>query len=238
MSIEKSEMRTCSMRMRYCHQPGRRQISRWWLLVVVVGISVTLAGAVGWSMPAAWAAGLRRLSESMLVRPFQIGPANRTVISTVAGGGLSVSAPVLTAPMVQPVGVAVDPKGRGYYVLDERDGAGMIRFVNTTGEAITIARVVIGANSINLLAGGGIGNESQPAREVDLGQVTGLAIDPGGEALYLLTPQTNSVRVLNVGSENFSFLRRTIAPGRVASVFNIGRTEARALAVRFGRAHV
>ena len=167
--------------------------------------------------------------------PFQVGPGNRTTIATIVGGGLSVSAPVLTAPMIQPSAVALDPKGRGYYVVDERDGAGMLRFVNTTTATITMARATIEPSGINLLAGGGVGNESSPAREVDLGQVTGIAVDPGGEAVYLLTPLTNAIRVLNVGSENFSFLRRTIAPGRVLSVFNVGRTDARGLAVSSNR---
>lgn len=162
---------------------------------------------------------------------FQTGPGNRTVISTIAGGGLGISVPVLTAPMTQPTGVILDPKGRGYYVLDERDGIGLVRFVNTTSAAVTVANVTIEPNTMNLLAGGGTGNENVPAREVDLGQISGMAIDPSGEALYLLTPLTSSIRVLNVGAENFILLRRTILPGRVATLVSTVRPEARGLAI-------
>ncbi|MFM8395567.1 MAG: hypothetical protein ACKOB4_16760, partial [Acidobacteriota bacterium] len=88
---------------------GRRVIVKLnWLTGMFVGLAgvIALAGSV------------------MTVGPFQTGPGNRTVISTIAGGGLGVSVPVLKAPMTQPVAVVLDPKGRGYYVLDERDGAG------------------------------------------------------------------------------------------------------------------
>ncbi|MFN9743175.1 MAG: HYR domain-containing protein [Acidobacteriota bacterium] len=163
--------------------------------------------------------------------PFQTGPGNRTVISTIAGGGLGISVPVLTVAMSQPIGVVLDPKGRGYYVLDERDGVGLVRFVNTTTAPVTVARVTIEPNTMNLLAGGGTGNESLPAREVDLGQITGMALDSSGDALYLLTPLTSSIRVLNVGTENFSLMRRTVTPGRVVTLFNTVRAEARGLAV-------
>ncbi|MEY4167622.1 MAG: hypothetical protein RIR52_1446, partial [Acidobacteriota bacterium] len=166
-----------------------------------------------------------------LLTPLQVGPGNRMVISTIAGGGFSVGSPVTAAPIAQPTGVVLDPKGRGYYILDERDGSGMIRFVNTSTSVQTIARVNIEPGTINLVAGGGTGSESLPAREVDLGQITGLAVDPTGDAIYILTPLTASIRVLNVGAENFSLPRRVIPPGRIATIFTGTGAEARSLAV-------
>ena len=163
--------------------------------------------------------------------PQQVGSGNRMIISTIAGGGFSMGSPATSALMSQPTGVALDPKGRGYFVLDEREGSGMVRFVNTTTTTQTIARVSVEAGGINLVAGGGTGGESLPAREVDLGLVTGLAVDPTGDAVYILTPLTSSIRVLNVGTETLNMQRQTVPPGRVATIVTGIGSEARSLAV-------
>ena len=38
--------------------------------------------------------------------------------------------------MVLPTAVALDPRGRGFYVIDEVDGTSLLRFVNTTANPL------------------------------------------------------------------------------------------------------
>ena len=44
-----------------------------------------------------------------------------TTISTIAGGGFGSDVPARQAPMVLPTAVALDPRGRGFYIVDEVD---------------------------------------------------------------------------------------------------------------------
>src|SRR5581483_5367547 len=67
-----------------------------------------------------------------LTAPLQSGVVTRTIISTIAGGGFSNNAPPREAPMAYPVATALDPQGRGFYVVDELGGSSLLRFVNTS----------------------------------------------------------------------------------------------------------
>lgn len=167
--------------------------------------------------------------------PVQGGVGSRTMISTIAGGGFSTSAPVKQAPMVMPTAVAIDPKGRGFYVVDDVNGTSLLRFVNTTGNAVTLGGVTIQPGHINLLAGGGIAPDSTAPLDIDLTQVTGLAVDPSGDVVYLATPIVAAFRAINVGTQDFTILRTTIQPGAIKTIFNVGRTDFRALTVNASR---
>src|SRR5262245_22804426 len=72
-----------------------------------------------------------------------------TTISTVAGGGFGSDVPAKQAPMVLPSAVALDPLGRGFYVVDEVDGTSLLRFVNTSGNPVILAGVTIQPGNIN-----------------------------------------------------------------------------------------
>ncbi len=157
------------------------------------------------------------------------------MISTIAGGGFSTSAPARQAPMVQPTAVAKDPKGRGFYVIDDVNGTSLLRFVNTSGVAVTLAGVTIQPDQINLIAGGGIAPDSTIPLDIDLTQVTGIAIDPTGDILYLATPIVAAFRALNVGNQDFTILRQTIQPGTIRTIYNVGRTDFRALVINSAR---
>lgn len=157
------------------------------------------------------------------------------MISTIAGGGFSTSAPAKQAPMVQPTAVARDPKGRGFYVIDDVNGTSLLRFVNTSGIAVTLAGVTIQPDQINLIAGGGIAPDSIVPLDIDLTQVTGIAVDPTGDIVYLATPIVAAIRALNVGNQDFTILRQTIQPGTIKTIYNVGRTDFRALIVNNAR---
>ncbi|NOT61290.1 MAG: HYR domain-containing protein, partial [Acidobacteria bacterium] len=155
----------------------------------------------------------------------------RTLTSTIAGGGFSAIAPPKEAPLVSPAMTARDPLGRGFYVVDEIGGTSMLKFINTSNAAVTLAGVTIPANYIGLIAGGGVAPESGTAREVDLSLVTGIAIDPAGNAAYVAAPLVNAVRAINLSTQPLQMMGQTIAPASIGNLFQISRPELRALAV-------
>ncbi|MDX2043801.1 MAG: HYR domain-containing protein [Acidobacteriota bacterium] len=212
-------------------------------LILMAMIAVSLSAAV-WQSDASASNNsaigkLRRAVRSALtwtaMIPAQGGIGSRTMISTIAGGGFSTSAPVKQAPMVLPTAVAIDPKGRGFYVVDDLSGTSLLRFVNTTGTPVTLGGVTIQSGHINLLAGGGIAPESTSPLDIDLTQVTGIAVDPSGDVVYLATPIVAAFRALNVGTQDFTILRQTIQPGTIKTIFNVGRTDFRALTINASR---
>jgi sugar lactone lactonase YvrE len=185
------------------------------------------AGAKG--QPGHW---LKRLSARLgLAAPAQGGVGARTTISTIAGGGFANNAPPREAPMVYPVGTALDPLGRGLYVVDEVDGTSLLRFINTSANPVTLAGVAIPPQQIGLVAGGGAVPELGLARESDLSLVTGIVVDPSGNAVYISTPLANSIRAINVGTQPLIVQGNTIAPGNIGLVVQISRPELRALAL-------
>jgi hypothetical protein len=121
-------------------------------------------------------------------------------IDTVAGG-LGENGPAKKVPLVAPIDIAVDPKGRGYYVADTPN-LGFVRFVNTTAGEITIGGQKIAAGAVQRLVGGGISNtDNLPGRQFDSSQLTGIATSPEGDLLYMLDA---TVRVYNAsGARRF-----------------------------------
>ncbi len=188
------------------------------LLVLLAGLSAAL-----WQV-ASLAFGL--------AVPVQGGVGARTIISTVAGGGFSNNVPPREAPMVYPSATALDPLGRGFYVVDEVNNSSLLRFVNTAANPVTLAGATIPPGQIGLVAGSGAAPELGKARESDLSLVTGLVVDPSGNAVYLCTPLVNSIRVINVGTQSLTYFGVTTAPGMIGQVYSIARPELRALAFK------
>ncbi|MGA1369343.1 MAG: hypothetical protein ACO394_12580, partial [Blastocatellia bacterium] len=133
--------------------------------------------------------------------------------------------------MTSPTATAIDPLGRGIFVVDERDGSSLLRFVNTTPHLVEIRESTIESGSIYHVAGGGTGAEGTPLEEVELSQVTGLAIDPGGQVVYLLSPLINSIRALNIGRSDVTVFGLTIQPNRMRTIWTLSRPDARGLAI-------
>lgn len=147
------------------------------------------------------------------------------IITTVAGGGSSSSVPVRLAPMSKPSVVALDTSlqnGFGLYVVDEIQGRTVIRYANGSNAAVIRAGVNIGVGEIAVVAGGGDIFENidgQPARVVDVGRVTGLVVDPSGNAIYLNTPDYKEILLVNVSANPFTTGGKTVQPGRVGGGF-------------------
>lgn len=182
-------------------------------------------------------AKLLKLTSALNLTPAAIqgGIGSRTMISTIAGGGFSTSAPVKQAPMVLPTAVALDPQGRGFYVIDDNNGTSLLRFVNTTANPVTLGGVTILPNNINLIAGGGLTPDTTSLSDVDLTMVTGLAADPTGNIVYLASPVVNAIRAVNVGTQDFTILRQTIQPGTIKTIYNLSRPDVRSLSVNSAR---
>ena len=96
-----------------------RPLSRFILLLFVLSLAGT---------------GLMKPARSVASRAVV-----ETTISTLAGGGFGSNVPARQAPMVLPTGAALDPMGRGFYVIDEVDGTSLLRFVNTSPNPLTLA---------------------------------------------------------------------------------------------------
>src|SRR5581483_11319218 len=151
-----------------------------------------------------------------------------STIATVAGGGLATNIPAPQAPLVAPTGVILDPKGRGFYVLDGGVTLGdvppygfIVRFVNTTSQAVTLGTERIEPNCLGRVAGGGSSDgDDIPAVFMNLDTATGMAVDPTGDLIYLLAPNRQSIRAVNVGSQAATVLNKTIAPGAITTVFS------------------
>ncbi len=188
------------------------------LLVLLAGLSAAL-----------WQAASLAFG---LAAPVQGGVGARTIISTIAGGGFANNVPPREAPMAYPAATALDPLGRGFYVVDEVNGSSLLRFVNTTANPVTLAGATIPPGQLGLVAGGGAVPEFGKARESDLSLVTGLVVDPSGNAVYVCAPLINSIRVINVGTQSLSFFGVTTAPGMIGQVYSIARPELRALAFK------
>jgi len=155
-----------------------------------------------------------------------------TTISTIAGGGFGSDVPAKQSPMVLPTAVALDPRGRGFYVIDEVDGTSLLRFVNTTANPLMLAGVTIQPGSINLIAGGGVqSNDGLSPLDTDLAQVTGVAVDPTGNALYLTIPSFSAIRVINVGTQDFNVLGKTIVPATISTIASPDQAVFRAVAL-------
>jgi sugar lactone lactonase YvrE len=162
---------------------------------------------------------LTAASFGPLVAGFAQGSGAVFVVTTVAGGGLGSNALARQAPMELPTGVVFDPLGRGLYLIDEVDGTSLLRFVNTSPNAVTLAETMVLPGHINLIAGGGaLAEDDVPARDADLAKVTGFAVDPSGQAVLLAIPAFNAIRVVNVGVQSYALAGRTFAAGTVGTL--------------------
>jgi hypothetical protein len=170
--------------------------------------------------------------EQSSARSANVSSLIETTISTIAGGGFGSDVPARLAPMVLPMAVALDPMGRGFYVIDEVDGTSLLRFVNTSGNQLTLAGVTIQPGGINLIAGSGAQSaDGISPRDTDLAQVTGLAVDPSGNAVYLTIPSFSAIRAINVGEQEFNVLGKTISPGTISTIATPDQAVFRAISI-------
>ena len=151
--------------------------------------------------------------------PMLAGSGSSFTISTIVGGGFASNVTAKQAPVVKPIAAARDPLGRGFYFIDETDNATLLRFVNTSTSAVTLAGTTIQPNSVNLIAGGGTQIlDGSAARSADLALVTGLAVDTSGDVVYMCIPFYTAIRAINVSTHNFNAFGVNVAPGAIGTI--------------------
>jgi uncharacterized protein (TIGR03437 family) len=199
-------------------------------LIATLILILIISGAIRWDTVSARPAK----PITLPVKPVSLNAAaTQTTITTIAGGGFGSNTLAKLAPMALPTGIALDPLGRGFYVIDDANGSSLTRFVNTTVNPVTLAGVTIQPNCINLIAGGGSQtNDGVPPRDADLGAISGIAVDPTGNILYLAVPSYSAIRVVNLGEQNATVYGKSIAPATIISVATLDLTEFRALAIQ------
>jgi uncharacterized protein (TIGR03437 family) len=178
---------------------------------------------------AACAIGLMLTSSTLLT-------ASAQTINTLAGGGYTASVPVRQAPVSKPLMVARDPQGRGFYLLEEGSYASVIRFVNTSSQAVTLAGVTIASSQISTIAGLGESiNDGSAAIDSFLSAPVGLIAD--GDVVYFSVSNQGGdriIRAINTSTQSVTVRGVTIAAGAVATVHNTQQTELRSLVLKPG----
>jgi hypothetical protein len=146
---------------------------------------------------------------------------NQLIIDTIAGGLLGDGVVARKATLVVPNLIALDPQGRGLYIIETGTDLPLLRFFNTTRNPVTLSgNIRIQAGAMKLIAGGGndLSGENIPPRLADLGAVSGLAVSPmTGDLVYYIDRGGNIVRCINVSSSPVTVNGRTISPGNVGT---------------------
>jgi uncharacterized protein (TIGR03437 family) len=140
------------------------------------------------------------------------------MIDTVVGG-VGEGNPALMAPFGAPIAIARDPQGRGMYVVGEIGGVTVIRFINTSASPVTLAGRTIAPGAVRAIAGGGQDlGENAPASQVDLGVVTGLAVNGSGDLVYFANQIDDQVRAVNVSAGTLTVGSASVGAGRVGTL--------------------
>lgn len=141
-----------------------------------------------------------------------------TMIDTIAGG-LGEGNLATLSPFGVLVAAARDPQNRGLYVVDVIGGNTLIRFINTSTTAVTIAGKSIAPGTVRTVAGGGteLGVGILGTR-ADLGTVAGLDVSADGNLLYFSAPIDREVRVLNVSASAVTVSGNSVASGNIGLV--------------------
>lgn len=149
--------------------------------------------------------------------------ATTPIIDTVAGGVLGDGNLGVKANMVTPVVAALDPLGRGIFIVDFPSGTSLLRFLNTTRNTVTIAGRKIPASVITTLAGGGYDlSDNIPARAADIGTVTGVGVSSNGEIVYFIDASGPAVRLFNASGATKAIDGVNVGSGNVGTLFSGG----------------
>ena len=153
-------------------------------------------------------------------------------ITTIAGGLYGDGNPANQAPLIQTVGMAVDP-GRGVYFIETTPSASgwFIRFANTTNAPLKVAGVTVPANSIKNLTSGRlpafdivVPNDT-PMGDIDLlDKITGVALSGDRNVLFFT----------NVGFGYRMVNWINVSPGADTGTNPIKLVESAATSVRVG----
>ena len=147
------------------------------------------------------------------------GGGGAAMIDTIAGG-LGEGAPARQAPFATLSAVARDPQGRGIYVADATGAATFIRFINTSNATVTLGGRSIAPGTVRAIAGGGLDflGDNVPGSQVDVGEVTGLAVSANGALVYFANQLDGLVRAVNVSAGAAPVGANSIGSGRVGTL--------------------
>ncbi len=142
--------------------------------------------------------------------------AGATTINTIAGG-YGENAPARQAPFTTLTAIARDPQGRGVYVIDELNGS-LIRFINTSNAAATIAGRSVAPGAVRVIAGGGVSEpgEDTPALQAFI-RAVGLVLSANGDLLFFNEDGAGRIRVINVSSNVVAVGGETLGVGNIRS---------------------
>ncbi|MFZ4629682.1 MAG: PKD domain-containing protein, partial [Blastocatellia bacterium] len=155
---------------------------------------------------------------------------SRTIETIVGGLGEGTNARQATLQEVPQL--ARDPLGRGVYLIDASTEFSILRFMNTTGTPVTLAGVTIEPGLVRVLAGGGQSvSDNVDARQSDLASISGLAISPGGDLVYLINALDGLLRVINVSAAPVNVLGNALSAGQIRTLVSGLRQGSNALAV-------
>lgn len=137
-----------------------------------------------------------------------------TTIATIAGG-YGENALARRAPFTTPSAIARDPQGRGVYVVDEAGGS-LIRFINTSNAAATIAGHAIAPGTVRIIAGGGANDQGEdtPASQSSF-RATSLGVSANGNLLFFNDDGLSRIRVINVSPNAVTIGGKTIGAGNI-----------------------
>ncbi|MBI1764409.1 MAG: hypothetical protein HYR56_23530 [Acidobacteria bacterium] len=165
--------------------------------------------------------GVVELSGSLLNTGGTTGSGNANLlIDTVAGGLYGDGNVGVKTTLVSPVLAAADPQGRGIYFVDQvTNRTPLLRFLNTTRNAVTLAGIKIAGGTVRAVAGGGVDLlDNTLALTADLGKVTGLAVSPGtGDVVYFIDQGGSQIRFVNVSTSSIVINGQTTGAGRVGT---------------------
>ncbi len=140
-------------------------------------------------------------------------------INTIAGG-YGEMAPAKQAPFPSPTDIALDPKGRGFYVSVSSVHGNHVRFVNTSGADAVIGGMKIAAGTVQRLIGDGLSLEEKASgRNYDAGAPYGIAVSADGDFVYVLDSVGSSVHVYNASNETKSLCNITLEAGSATRLF-------------------
>ncbi len=143
---------------------------------------------------------------------------NTAIIDTIAGGILGNNNLSVDANMINPAAIALDPLGRGIFIVDSPAGVSYIRFINTTRSPVTIANASVPGGAIVNIAGGGLDlGENVPGADADVGIVTGITVSPNGNLLYFIDSGYPAIRAMNLTSGPLVIAGTAIGSGNVGT---------------------
>lgn len=143
---------------------------------------------------------------------------NSLIIDTIAGGVLGDGNIGLQANFVTPAAIAVDPQGRGVYIVDSPAGVSYLRFLNTSRNTITLGGQKIPGGALRNVAGGGLDpGENVSGKVADIGIVTGVAVNPAGDVVYFIDSGAPFIRAVNVSNAAKTIAGASIGAGNVGT---------------------